>query len=376
MPYPDNLLVRGERIIMNKRPHWKVLIVPVIAFVLIIGGGFALAAVLRNWEYSSTANWVIAIVGVIALIGLVVAPFVRWRVEHFVMTNHHVFFRTGLFARREHQIPLSQIANIESEVTFWGRILGYGSLIVDSSADQPLKFTNVASIGQVQATLNQLIRDEKDPNNAHAEYDVGPHDNRKRAATASSSEGRDAQGMQQYSDSPGTQQYSEPQGYPQQHAQPQPTQQYTQGYQPQSYPQSYPPAQHQQYSQQGYPQQGYSQQSYPQQGYTQQGYPQQGNQQPYAQPDYAQQHPPQGQPPSYSQPSYQQPAYQQPSQQQPSRQQPTYEQPAHQQPTAPHPDSGAPAPNAQPMPPAPAAGSTRYDPDQSTSDEDRPTARS
>ena len=83
----------------------------------------------------------IAIVGVIALIGLVVAPFVRWRVEHFVMTNHHVFFRTGLFARREHQIPLSQIANIETEVTFWGRLLGYGSLIVDSSADQPLKFT-------------------------------------------------------------------------------------------------------------------------------------------------------------------------------------------------------------------------------------------
>ena len=98
----------------------------------------------------------------IALIILVLVPFIRWRTEHFVITNHHVFFRTGLLSRREHQIPLGQIANMETEVTFWGRLMGYGSLIVESSADQPLKFRNVASLSKVQAQLNQLIRDERE----------------------------------------------------------------------------------------------------------------------------------------------------------------------------------------------------------------------
>ena len=51
---------------------------------------------------------------------------------------------------------------METEVTFWGRLMGYGSLIVESSADQPLKFRNVASLSKVQATLNQLIRDERE----------------------------------------------------------------------------------------------------------------------------------------------------------------------------------------------------------------------
>ena len=164
MAYPDNLLVQGERVIVNKRPHWKVLILPTVFFILIIGAGAALAAWLNNgnWEYKSTALWIIVAVAVIALIVLVLVPFIRWRTEHFVITNHHVFFRSGLLSRREHQIPLGQIANMETEVTFWGRLMGYGSLIVESSADQPLKFRNVASLSKVQAQLNQLIRDERE----------------------------------------------------------------------------------------------------------------------------------------------------------------------------------------------------------------------
>jgi hypothetical protein len=80
-----------------------------------------------------------------------------------------VFFRTGIVKRREHQIPLSRIQNIETVVTFWGRMLGYGSLIVDSAADQPLEFPNVASVHKVQGLLNQLIADDR----AHEGDDYG-----------------------------------------------------------------------------------------------------------------------------------------------------------------------------------------------------------
>src|SRR6478609_5620607 len=164
MAYPDNLLVQGERVIVNKRPHWKVLILPTILFIVIIAAGVALATWISksDWQSPQWAYYTIAGVAIVALIILVLVPFVRWRTEHFVITNHHVFFRTGLVSRREHQIPLGQIANMETEVTFWGRLMGYGSLIVESSADQPLKFRNVASLSKVQAQLNQLIRDERE----------------------------------------------------------------------------------------------------------------------------------------------------------------------------------------------------------------------
>jgi membrane protein YdbS with pleckstrin-like domain len=162
MAYPDDLLSRDEKVMLNKHPHWKTLILPSIWFVVAIGGGFWLAAVLRNWDQHQIAWIVIAIVVVLSLIFFTLVPFVRWRTEHFVITNHHVFFRRGLLRRREHQIPLRHIQNMETSVTFWGRLMGYGSLIVESGADAPLEFQNVASLSKVQALLNQLIAEDRD----------------------------------------------------------------------------------------------------------------------------------------------------------------------------------------------------------------------
>ena len=161
MPYPDHLLSRGEEVVLHKHPHWRSLIPPIFFFVVLIGGGFAIAALLRNWSYHGLSWIAIAVIVVVLMVWLVVAPVLRWRTEHFVLTTRHVFFRTGILRRREHQIPLSRIQNIETVVTFWGRLLGYGSLIVDSAADQPLEFPNIASVHKVQGILNQLIADDR-----------------------------------------------------------------------------------------------------------------------------------------------------------------------------------------------------------------------
>ncbi len=164
MAYPDSLLSRGERVVLHKHPSWKVLILPTVFFVVIIGGGSALAALLRNWQNTTARgiSWIaIAAVAVILLVVLVAVPLIRWRTEHFVISNFHIFFRDGIIRHRQHQIPLTNVQNIETDVSFWGRILGFGTLIVESAADQPLEFENVSSIGHVQSTLNQLIMDQR-----------------------------------------------------------------------------------------------------------------------------------------------------------------------------------------------------------------------
>ena len=187
MAYPDHLLSRGERVVLHKHPHWKVLALPVLVFIIVVGGGSALAAWVSRWNdvgFTSHPQWYIGIsvVGVILLIWLVLVPFLRWGTEHFVISTSHVFFRTGILKRREHQIPLSRIQNMETEVTFWGRLLGFGSLIVESAADQPLEFDNVASLGQVQATLNQLISDDRGHRGAESSDGMGSAGDRYAAA--------------------------------------------------------------------------------------------------------------------------------------------------------------------------------------------------
>lgn len=226
MAYPDSLLARGERVVLHKHPHWKVLVLPIVFFIVIVAGGSFFAAWVNKWKNSGFTThlwWFVAIVvvGLVLLVLLCVVPFLRWRTEHFVLTTQHVFFRTGIINRRQHQIPLSRIQNIETVVTFWGRILGYGSLIVDSAADQPLEFSNVASLTKVQSTLNQLVSDDRD------RYGEAM-DPRTRSVP------RPTEAMEADRGEPADQQYGgdEP-GYPPQGPGGQPGYQQTQGYPPQ-----------------------------------------------------------------------------------------------------------------------------------------------
>lgn len=167
MAFPDGLLSRGEQVVVHKHPHWKVLVVPTALFLVIVAALAFMIVWIGKWDDAgfTTHRWWILAVAVVAAVTLLVGcavPFLRWRTEHFVLTTQHVFFRTGILHRRQHQIPLIRVQNIETIVTFWGRVFGYGTLIVDSAADEPLEFSNVASILRIQGTLNQLISDDRD----------------------------------------------------------------------------------------------------------------------------------------------------------------------------------------------------------------------
>lgn len=166
MAFPDSLLARGETVVFHKHPHWKVLVLPALAFVLVIAAASFMFTWINKWDDSGATThlwWHVAtVILALALIAWWCAgPFLRWRTEHFVLTTGHVFFRTGILHRRQHQIPLIRVQNIETVVTFWGRIFSYGSLIVESAAAEPLEFSNVASLTKVQSVLNQLIADDR-----------------------------------------------------------------------------------------------------------------------------------------------------------------------------------------------------------------------
>ncbi|MBN9609823.1 MAG: hypothetical protein BGO26_17925 [Actinobacteria bacterium 69-20] len=167
MAFPDGLMSRGERVVVHKHPHWKVLVFPTVLFLAIVAALAFMIVWIGKWDDTGLTThrwWYLAVSAVAAVlfVALCLVPYLRWATEHFVLTTAHVFFRTGILHRRQHQIPLIRVQNIETIVTFWGRIFGYGTLIVDSAADEPLEFSNVASLSHIQGTLNQLISDDRD----------------------------------------------------------------------------------------------------------------------------------------------------------------------------------------------------------------------
>jgi uncharacterized membrane protein YdbT with pleckstrin-like domain len=151
--YPDDLLVDGEQIVMHKHPHWKMLVWPVLAFLIVVAAASFLAALVSAQTWALWA-WIAIAVVAVALIG--------WRTTHFVVTTRRVLVREGLVARHGLDIPMSRINSVQFRHTVVERLLGCGTLIIESASDEPLEFTDIPRVERVHALLYQEVADEND----------------------------------------------------------------------------------------------------------------------------------------------------------------------------------------------------------------------
>lgn len=128
--YVDSTLVENETVVFTTRLHWKIYILPWI--ILLIG---IVATALR------------APVGIIALL-LGIALFgVRWitrSTSEFAVTNKRVIIKVGWFSRRTIEMLLSRVESVDVIQSVFGRILGYGQIVVVGTGGSEEPFSSIA----------------------------------------------------------------------------------------------------------------------------------------------------------------------------------------------------------------------------------------
>lgn len=116
--YPETQLMSGEIIVSRARPtlwsYW---------FMLVIG---LIGLVLASQEVSSIFLTVVAIVWV----------YLSFRSQQLALTNKRIIGKYGLIARTIVDVPLSHISSVSTEQSFFGRILGYGSVATRSAGGE------------------------------------------------------------------------------------------------------------------------------------------------------------------------------------------------------------------------------------------------
>jgi uncharacterized membrane protein YdbT with pleckstrin-like domain len=151
--YPDGLLVEGEQVVVHRHPHWRMLVVPVLVLLLVVGGTSFLAALVSAQSWAVWAWLGLAAAG-LALIGrFTVFPVVRWRTTHFVVTNRRVLVREGVLTRHGMDIPLRRIGSVQFRNSLLERMLGSGTLVIESDSDESLEFDDVPGVRRVHALL-------------------------------------------------------------------------------------------------------------------------------------------------------------------------------------------------------------------------------
>jgi uncharacterized membrane protein YdbT with pleckstrin-like domain len=158
--YPDELLVSGERVVLHTRPHWKMLVLPVLVFLVVVGAASFLAALVGAQGWAPVAWIALAVVAAVLVGRFTVLPFVRWRTTHFVVTTRRVLVREGILARSGMDIPMSRINTVQFRHTAVERMLGCGTLVIESASDEPLEFTDVPAVEKVHSLLYQEVADD------------------------------------------------------------------------------------------------------------------------------------------------------------------------------------------------------------------------
>lgn len=159
MAYPDDLLSEGEEVLEHKHPHSKMLFWPTVAFVIVVGGGAYLAVLAGGLSWASIARIGILVVAVVLVCWLCLGPFVRWRTTHFIVTSDRVMAREGVLKRTGIDLPLFRINSVQFRQSIADRILGCGTLLVESASEEPLEFDDIPGVEQVHTVLYREVTD-------------------------------------------------------------------------------------------------------------------------------------------------------------------------------------------------------------------------
>ena len=135
--YTDGTLVKGEKIIVNnKNSKWQL-----YAMIVWIVVGLATSAMLIGIPFL-----IMGIYGVIA-----------YYYTEFAVTNKTVLAKSGIISRKTDELQLKKIEGCDVKQGIFGRMLGYGDIVVSGTGSQQVVFWNIDNPLAVKKQIDSII---------------------------------------------------------------------------------------------------------------------------------------------------------------------------------------------------------------------------
>jgi uncharacterized membrane protein YdbT with pleckstrin-like domain len=143
MGYVEQLLSKGESIVVRSRQHWVALVASGLVNGFLIVVAIVLNAVFDGLPLTLTgiltlvSSVIDLIVWVAVLVGLVRFAWdaLQWWAEEYIITNRRVIQTEGIINKRTTDSSLEKVNDVVLVQSFFGRILGYGNLEIVTGSD-------------------------------------------------------------------------------------------------------------------------------------------------------------------------------------------------------------------------------------------------
>jgi len=148
MAFPKNLLIPGEELVLDLRPHPVALALPVLVVVLEL-----IVAIWLAMTFNFSA-WIWFAAFVVIFVLYPARRLIWWLTSNFAVTSERVIHREGFIAKRSMEIPLEAINDVRFEQGIWDRIVGAGTLRISSASEfGTSSFTHIRHPEEVQKTI-------------------------------------------------------------------------------------------------------------------------------------------------------------------------------------------------------------------------------
>ncbi len=150
MSYIENSLMPGEQIIIATEMHWIIFFWPMI---------FSLAAVWFIFLPKSMP--VLNYFGVFLIVYLLGGVFVRYLCTTYVLTNKRAILKRGFMFVKIWDISLARVESVLSQQSLFGRLFGYGDLVVNGTGGDQLVFTGIENPSLFRQKIFEIMDAEK-----------------------------------------------------------------------------------------------------------------------------------------------------------------------------------------------------------------------
>lgn len=154
-------LGEGEEIVSDLHTHWKALLLPILALILVVGAASFGYFAIPDGSAQQIGRYVVLGVALVLVLWWTVWPYLRWRTNNFVLTNRRIVTRTGVFSRSGRDVPLHRINDVSFTHSLIERMLRCGTLVVESAGERgQLTFSDVPQVEEVQREVYRLMEQE------------------------------------------------------------------------------------------------------------------------------------------------------------------------------------------------------------------------
>ena len=155
----DEYLLPTERRIIRVRQHWASVWVDVTQTSLFVLLMVVAERYLPDGVLIDNVTYYLALVAVVRFTVIVLL----WWTERIVVTDKRMMLSSGIITHRLGMMPLSKVTDLTFERSLNGRMLGYGSIIVESAGQvQGLdRIDYMPRPEEIYEALSELIFGEK-----------------------------------------------------------------------------------------------------------------------------------------------------------------------------------------------------------------------